>query len=189
MRRNFTEKEQDYLYGIIHRVPRSKIPYYFNKKFPPRSETSIISKCEKMEESLIPNDDYFTAGRLSKYLGFKTNRVVNWRKRKLIKSTKIGRHNIIKLKDFKVFGLNYPHLIANVSTDILLFIYDNDNSIVEQIKQNEKPYLLDKENKQIKHLFSGKIYNSITEASQEHNTTRSSIRYWLKKGEVWQYVN
>jgi hypothetical protein len=71
----------------------------------------------------------------------------------------------------------------------LLFIYDNDNSIVEQIKQNEKPYLLDKENKQIKHLFSGKIYDSITEASQEHNTTRSSIRYWLKKGEVWQYVN
>jgi hypothetical protein len=191
--KRFTKEELTFLEGLIGEVPRKKIAQRFNtfckeNNYPLRDEKVIMNKCEKVFGSLVPTDNYLSSRALSRYLGMKQERISNWIKRGLLKPQRAGRNYTISINVFKRFGLKHPNLISDLSREMLMFIY-NDENIVENILAYSDTKKLDKSPKKVLHLYSGKVYNSIRQASIETNTARSSIRYWLKKNEIWKYAD
>lgn len=194
--RGYTQKEKDYLERIIHIVPRKELPIKLNaylRKIGEEERTykSVLGYCERTYGSIKATEDNLSAAAFSRFLGLSEYRISNWIHRGLFVPKKLGKNYCISLKTFREFGIQHPLLVCDIDDDILWFLYEDEQiiSFIVAYRDRKKYHQTYRQGISVRNKFTGVVYDSISKASKATGLARSSIRYWIKKKEIWEEVN
>lgn len=124
--------------------------------------------------------DNFTAAELARILGVKYSRVNNWKRYGKLPYYNVAKtQSVISVKVFKRWAAKYPHYLAEVERDRLLWLLE-DGALVDQICQAKvsplgRPIA-------IRRVDTGVTYRSLTAAARANHIDQTTLSDMLQQG-------
>jgi len=155
--------------------------------FPKRTRYAIISLLGKMKISYVPKYENLTKYQWTKLLGISNERVSLAERKGIIKVRRIKGRTVIHSREFIQAADVYPSLFAGAKIDALIYLFGSERA--EELAK-VKPH---RAAIRVKHIPTGKIYPSLTQAGKAHHLHYSSL--WKEREGIrkpsgrWEFLD
>jgi hypothetical protein len=186
----WTQVEIDLLRTLAETVPPCHIRAKYNliaskMNFTKRSLKAIQSKCNKLGIVVKPEVQVYNVPYLAKCLGVCHTTVYSWIQENGLKATRKCnapyRHYYISYKELRAFVRKYPQKFAGVDSLNLFSLIDDKKLADEVTQQYPKRLPTQFRSARIRCVTTGKVYNSIGDLCREHNFSRSTFNWTMKR--------
>jgi hypothetical protein len=163
----------------IDRVVRTFQALSAQNKWTKREGSAIKVKMKKLRLSFRAIDGGYTCATLSEALGIERTRAQRWVNNGLLKSLRSDgqRFHCITVSNFRDFALKNPRRIKDISTLALSAFLSEEE--IQGLRENKPPR---GRAVPVRHVNTGKIYRSLTEAGKAFYIDRSAIRKSIYAG-------
>lgn len=188
--RKWTEAEINYLFSdLVGFYHIDRIVVLFNKfcrknNLPERTLSSIQAKIYNNKHSALRIYDSFDIRTLARFLNINRWRVRVWIERYNLTYRKHGKFNVIRLKHLRSFAKEHPELFFNIETEKLLWLFDDDETLVNKCLESSSLYPRKTRNKRVLCVETNEIYDTIKHASKKNFIDSRCIARSIKKGNI-----
>lgn len=193
----WTKLEKQLIYDLAEKYPLSIVPDKYieeikgKDEYPERSRNNVRQYIYRLfPDRKFSSLEHLAAREIAQLLNLAPDTVVSWVEKKQLRAFKLGKHKplITKLIYLVTFAKKYPERFTKASEEALLYLFEDYPSLLKKILECKSKGILP-QYRRIREVATGTIFESIAATARANFCDPTTIRYWMKKGERWEYAD